>query len=94
MKFREGHLTLEELLLDIRKNILRGLKYEDVPTLTSLKEALTVIQGAAGERGDQKVVQFSMDMQSAIIDYIERGDTSSYIPSVETIKAALSSAHE
>lgn len=90
MKIRKTSLTLEVLLIDIHRSLIDARERSEVTTLADLKSALEVIQGTAGEIGDNKVVGLAMDLQSAIDDFIQRGDKSAYIPSLEKIKSVFS----
>lgn len=89
-KIRKDSLTMEEFFVDIHETLLRALEYSEVTTLADLKSALEVIQGTAGEIGDNKVVGLAMDMQSAIDDFLQRGDKDAYIPSLKKIRSAFS----
>lgn len=89
IKIRKGNLTVAELLINIKESIIRARKYSDTSNLVNLKSALNIIQGAASGRGDYKVVGISMDMESAIEDWLQREDDSSYLPSENKINSAF-----
>ena len=81
---------MEVLFIELQRAVLDARERSEVTTLAGLKSALEVIQGTAGEIGDNKVVGLAMDMQSAIDDFIQRGDKSAYIPSLEKMKSVFS----
>lgn len=78
---REGNLTIVELLLNIKRRIIKSRKYSETENLVDLKSTLRIIHGAANERGDPKTAGIAMDMESAIDDWLQREDESSYLPS-------------
>ena len=88
-KIRKNSLTIEALIIDMRRTLSRALERSEVKSLADLKSALEVIQSAASENGDEKAVGLAMDMQSAIDDFIQRGDKSAYIPSLQKIRSAF-----
>jgi hypothetical protein len=94
IKIREGNLSLAELLLNIKESIIRARKYSDTAYLVDLKSALRIIHGAANDRGDPKTAGIAMDMESAIDDWLQREDDTSFLPSDEKILSLSSSAED
>ena len=93
MKIRPNNLTMEALFVDLHRTLLGAREHAEVTTLADLKSALEIIQRAASENGDKKVVELAMDMQSAIDDFLQRGDKDAYIPSLKKIRSAFSSVN-
>lgn len=90
MRIRSGNMSLKELFLEIRGMLIHGREYSDTPMLVDLKSTLSIIQRAAGEKGDRRALELAIDMQSAIDDYLQRGDKDAYIPSESKIEGSFS----
>lgn len=80
------HLTLEELIVELRRHLLDQIQVGDSSQLFVLGYVFSIIEETAIAKNDTTVAKMAMHFYEAVRDAIEGETWKSSIPTVEQIR--------